>query len=361
MRGFKTASQEGSVPDYMSETDMHGKESFHPVRDRTMSRSVALRHLLANSLAPLADISLALLVLPAGLILKFVRRYGLDRLNCCGTLLRWVGVLPVRRHYYEPFTDANGLRHPLGEERELPGLEWNIAEQLELLDLLRYERELADLSAPGTDPFAFRLGNNAFGSGDAEYLYQLIRLKKPRRIYEIGSGQSTLIARKAIGKNREETGVSCKHLCIEPFEASWLEAAGVATLRKRVEDVDRSLFAELEAGDLLFIDSSHIIRPQGDVLTEYLAILPILRPGVIVHVHDIFSPRDYPEQWVLKRQLLWNEQYLLEAFLTQNPHWKILGALNLLHHRHFEQLKRVCPYLTPDREPGSFYIQRVQV
>jgi hypothetical protein len=95
------------------------------------------------------------------------------------------------------------------------------------------------------------------------------------------------------------------------------------------------------------------------VVTEYLSILPTLRPGVIVHVHDIFSPRDYLEEWVLKVRLLWNEQYLLEAFLTQNPEWKILAAVNLLKHRHFDQLRRVCPYLSADREPGSFYIQRI--
>jgi hypothetical protein len=189
----------------------------------------------------------------------------------------------------------------------------------------------------------------------------LIRARKPRRLFEIGSGNSTLIARDALNKNRQEAaGYSCKHLCIEPFEAPWLESTGVTTLRKRVEDVDHALFDELQENDLLFIDSSHVIRPQGDVLTEYLQILPVLRPGVIVHVHDIFSPRDYPSEWVKQRMLLWNEQYLLEGFLTGNDSWKIIAALNLLRHRHFDALRRVCPYLTPEREPGSFYMQRVK-
>jgi predicted O-methyltransferase YrrM len=325
----------------------------------TTSRSIALRHRLAVVVAPIVDILLVALVLPASVILKFVRRYGLDRLHWCRAVLTRVGVVPVRRHYYEPFTSAGELHRPLSQERELPGLAWNVSEQLEFLESLRFSHELVGLAEPVNDPFEFRFGNGSFESGDAEFLYQLIRLKKPKRVYEIGSGNSTLIARKAIRKNVEETGFHCKHLCIEPFEAPWLEAAGVATLRKRVEDVDRSLFAELEENDLLFIDSSHIIRPQGDVLTEYLEILPTLRPGVIVHVHDIFSPRDYLEEWVVKKQWMWNEQYLLEAFLTQNPHWKIVAALNLLRHRHFDRLREVCQYLTSDREPGSFYIQRV--
>jgi Methyltransferase domain len=309
----------------------------------------------------MADLLLLPLVLPAGLVLKAVRRIGLLRLRSCAWLLMRIGVLPIRRHYYEPFVDPADLRRPLDEERLLPGIDWNIPAQLALLDGLRCEQELTYLAAPRSGPLDFRLSNGSFESGDAEFLYQLIRARKPRRLFEIGSGNSTLIARDALNKNRQEAaGYSCKHLCIEPFEAPWLESTGVTTLRKRVEDVDRALFDELQENDLLFIDSSHVIRPQGDVLTEYLQILPVLRPGVIVHVHDIFSPRDYPSEWVKQRMLLWNEQYLLEGFLTGNDSWKIIAALNLLRHRHFDALRRVCPYLTPEREPGSFYMQRVK-
>ena len=81
--------------------------------------------------------------------------------------------------------------------------------------------------------------------------------------------------------------------------------------------------------DILFIGSSHVIRPQGDVLFEYLELLPTLKRGVIVHVHDIFSPRDYPQSWLLDEVRLWNEQYLLEAFLTDNEHWKSNGIIEL--------------------------------
>jgi Methyltransferase domain len=314
---------------------------------------------LAAVLTPVLD---PLLVVPtalAALVLKGVRRFGLERFRLCRAVLMRIGVLPIRSHYYEPFVVAARLRQPLDAERRLPGIDWNLAEQLRLLDSLRCEHELTDLSDRPTTVLDYRLGNGSFEAGDAEYLYQLLRLKKPRRLFEIGSGHSTLIARRALLKNRD-AGAECKHLCIEPFEAPWLERTGVITLRQRLEEVDRTLFEELEENDVLFIDSSHIIRPQGDVLTEYLEILPLLSPGVIVHVHDIFSPRDYPREWVVERMRLWNEQYLLEAFLTGNDSWKILGAVNLLKHRHFEALSRVCPYLTPDREPGSFYLQRLR-
>ena len=139
----------------------------------------------------------------------------------------------------------------------------------------------------------------------------------------------------------------------------WLEKTGVTVLRERVESVSKNLFSELGENDILFIDSSHIIRPQGDVLYEYLELLPILKPGVIVHVHDIFSPRDYLKQWLVDEVKLWNEQYLLEAFLSGNREWKIIGALNYLHHTYYDELKRTCPFLNREREPGSFYIQKI--
>src|SRR4029078_2458503 len=100
--------------------------------------------------------------------------------------------------------------------------------------------------------------------------------------------------------------------------------------------------------DILFIDSSHIIRPQGDVLFEYLELIPSLKAGVIVHVHDIFSPKDYLKEWVIDEVHFWNEQYLLEAFLTCNSDWKVIGALNYLHHNHYQHLQATCPFLTQD-------------
>lgn len=129
--------------------------------------------------------------------------------------------------------------------------------------------------------------------------------------------------------------------------------------RQVVEAVEKSVFQQLEADDLLFIDSSHVIRPQGDVLCEFLEILPTLKKGVIVHIHDVFTPRDYPKAWVVDKVRMWNEQYLMEALLSGNPHWKIIGAVNFLYHDHFNALKTACPFLSKDREPGSFYIQKV--
>src|SRR5579883_818038 len=284
----------------------------------------------ADAVAPVIDVLLLPSVILAAFLLKAVRRLGLHRLGGCREMLLRIGVIPIRNHYHEPFVSARQLAAPLDQERHLPGINWNLDEQLALLSAMKYSQELADLSAPSSDPMAFRLKNGSFESGDAEFLYQLVRLKRPRRIFEIGSGNSTRLVRRALAKNIEEDHVECRHVCIEPFEAPWLERIGALIVRKRLEELDTSMFKELQENDILFIDSSHIIRPQGDVLVEFLEILPSLQPGVIVHVHDIFSPRDYLTEWITKDVRLWNEQYLLEAFLSATSSWKIIGALNLL-------------------------------
>lgn len=313
-------------------------------------------------LLPALDVVLAPLVAPAAVLLRLVRTAGLHRLPLCRRVLVGIGLLPIRRHYYEPLFDPRDLRSSLDGDRPLPGIDLRIGEQLSLLRELRTAgAEIADLTATATatTDLSFHFGNVAFESGDAEIWYALIRHLRPRTIIEIGSGHSTKLAARAIERNRrDDASYRCRHVCIEPYEMPWLEKLGVEVVRRRVEEVGADFFASLAAGDILFIDSSHIIRPQGDVLFEFLELLPTLSPGVVVHVHDVFTPRDYLQPWVTEQVRLWNEQYLLEAFLTDNARWEVVLALNHLHHHHYDDLAKACPFLTPDREPGSFYIRR---
>jgi len=306
------------------------------------------------------DLLLVPLVYPSAFLLKHIRRIGVKKFPFCKRALLQVGVFPIRNHYYEPLFDGRQLRHALSDKRRLPGIDWNVDRQLAILKSFTSAQELCRFTNQHFDGKTFFFGNGAFESGDAEYLYNIIRLKKPKCIIEVGSGYSTLMAVHAVDKNKEEDpGYVCEHICIEPYERPWLESLNVTVLRSKVEDVDRQVFSKLGADDLLFIDSSHMIRPQGDVLFEILELFHILNKGVIVHLHDIFSPADYPEVWVLEDVHFWNEQYLLEAFLSCNKQWAIIGALNFLHHEHHEALKETCPFLDKDREPGSFYIQKI--
>lgn len=310
------------------------------------------------------DLVLAPVTLFAALWLKAIRRGGVFRLRTSRAILRAVGVFPIRDHYYEPLFHPRHIRTALDASRPLPGVVLDDRAQLALLAEFRWQEELSAI--PWTPPAdgGFGYDNPNFRAGDAEFFYSAIRHFRPRQLVEIGSGMSTLVARLAINANvREAPGYACRHVCVEPYEMPWLERVpGLEVMRERVETVDRRLFTNLSAGDILFIDSSHVIRPQGDVLVEFLDILPRLAPGVLIHVHDIFTPRDYPSKWLLDEVRLWNEQYLLEAFLTCNSGFRIVAALNHLHHTYPREIGRALPVLgarASSLEPGSFWLQRI--
>lgn len=273
-----------------------------------------------------------------------------------------IGVSLIPHHYYEPVILAKDLIAPLDDPRILPGMNMQIERQLKLLSELRYGDELKDFPKEKKDA-SYGYQNLNYGIGDAEILYSLIRKLAPRRIIEIGSGDSTLMARAAISRNKAENpGYECDHVCVEPYEQPWLESSGIKVIRKRVEQCGLEMFKELGAGDLLFIDSSHVIRPQGDVVREYLQILPSLSPGVYVHVHDIFTPRDYSEQWVLRERRLWDEQYLLEAFLTCNADFEVVLTLNHLARDYPADFAEACPVWGElrNRYPSAFWFRRVR-
>jgi hypothetical protein len=313
------------------------------------------------ALRPVFDLVLSVITIPAALVMLFYRRVGSRRLPLTTWILKRIGIFPIRNHYYEPLIDDRLLTQPLDTPRSLPGINFNMPEQLDLLGKMTCENEFVEfLEQQKTDAsvVSFRFNNAGFESGDAEFLFQAIRHFKPGKMIEVGSGSSTKIANRALSLNAQEGGAKPRHICIEPYEQPWLESfADIELIRAKVEDCEIDWRNALSGGDLLFIDSSHMIRPQGDVLYEYLNIIPQLQSGVIVHVHDIFSPRDYLDNWIRRDLRFWNEQYLLEAVLGNSARYEIIAALNMLKHDHYADLKRVCPYLESNRQPGSFYFR----
>ncbi|MBC7398480.1 MAG: class I SAM-dependent methyltransferase [Mucilaginibacter sp.] len=293
----------------------------------------------------------------AALWLKLIRKVGISFLD--EKIFMQVGMLPIIDHYYEPLINPKKhLVKSLREDRDLPGIDLNTAEQLALLSKFNYNDELLKFPVEKRADGEYYYNNGFYEAADAEYYYSIIRHFKPKQIIEIGSGYSTLIAQNAFAQNKaEDTGYSCKYACVEPYEQPWLEKLEVDVIRKRVETIDKSFFEQLEANDILFIDSTHMIRPQGDVLFEYLEILPILKPGVIIQIHDIHMPKDYLSDWIYEHRF-WNEQYLLEAFLTFNNKFKIIGALNYLTHHNYKEFVAKNPVFStqPGREPGAFWM-----
>ena len=306
------------------------------------------------------DWVLSLVMIPCAYVMLVFRKYGGARFPVTHKRLKSIGVYPVRDHYYDPLFNTERLRQPLDQPRHLPGLDLREEAQLTLMRSLDRDREFEDFvtkQAADHSDTAFTMKNRYFEEGDAAFFYQYIRHAKPSRIIEIGGGYSTRVAHGALRMNAGE-GTPCEHICIEPYEQPWLEKLdGVTIVRRRLEDLDLDWSRALGPGDILFVDSSHIIRPQGDVLKIYLEILPLLKSGVVVHVHDIFTPRDYLPRWVEVDARFWNEQYLMEALLQNSDRYEVIAALNYQKHTNFGALKRICPYLGADSEPGSFYFR----
>jgi len=315
-----------------------------------------------NKIFSLLDLLLLPFTYFSAVLLGLIRRIGLKRMRLSRGVFRMAGTLPIRDHYYEPLFQPKHLRYSLRDDRALPGINFNAGEQLEILKRFRYNQELDTIPFDNPGKPEFYYNNGSFGPVDSQYLYSAVRLFKPGKIIEIGCGFSTLMIENALRENqREKSAYHCKHVCIEPYATDWLKKLNVELIPKRVEFVDMELFRSLDNGDILFIDSSHIIRPQGDVLFEYLEILPSLKPGVLVHIHDIFTPKDYLNEWVIEEIKLWNEQYMLEAFLSFNSRFKIIAALNYLKHNYFSEISRVCPAMRKYQyeEPCSFWIARI--
>ena len=276
-------------------------------------------------------------------------------------IFMFTGILPIPDQYYQPLINpGKHLKNALSKPRELPAINFNDREQLTLLQEFNYGEELSRFPLDKTKEKTYYYNNKSFEAGDSEYLYNFIRHFMPAKIVEIGCGFSTLMARNAIAMNcQEDPQYSCKHICIEPYEFKLLEELDVKVIREKVEDVDMGVFQSLGKNDILFIDSSHMIRPQGDVLFEYLEVLPALQSDVFIHIHDIFSPGDYPHSWVYEDHRLWNEQYLLEAFLSYNNEFRIVGAVNYLFNKYREDITEKCPVLKEQvdlRNPASFWM-----
>ncbi|MEI6456298.1 MAG: class I SAM-dependent methyltransferase [bacterium] len=156
--------------------------------------------------------------------------------------------------------------------------------------------------------------NNSFLPGlDIVALYTMIRLKKPARYIEIGSGNSTKVAYKAVRDGKMKTLITS----IDPFPRASIDQLAGKIIRQPVENIeDLSLFKQLEPGDILFIDNSHRTLPNSDATVCFLEIIPLLKKGVIVHIHDIYLPYDYP-QFMCDR--FYSEQYVLAAMILANP------------------------------------------
>jgi hypothetical protein len=266
-------------------------------------------------------------------------------------------VTPV--HFYQPIPDTQSLPDTLWNKRsELVGVDMNDSLQLDLLrkHFPKFRDEYEQFpTGPTGEPEHFYAKKGPFRGIDAIVAHCMVRHYQPRVIIEIGAGVSSLVLGEAAMKNNNRCLI-----CIEPFPQEFLKNGfpGLHSLiEKKVQDVDLEFFSQLGSGDVLFIDSSHTVKIGGDVNYLFLEVLPRLKPGVIVHVHDIFLPFEYIRHWVLDELRFWTEQYLLQSFLTFNSEFEVLMANYYLSRYHQDQLKAIFPDLS-SWVGGSFWMQR---
>ena len=249
-------------------------------------------------------------------------------------------------HYYEPLPDFRSITtEQITRRRTFAAIDFRANEQLSLVaELVQYRAEVEQLE--------FDFENVFFNGFDAAAYFALIRHLQPQRIVEIGGGYSTQLAAKALARNGRG-----RLTCIEPYpEARLLDAKlDIELIQKPVEQIELNFFSSLEAGDILFIDSSHAVKFGSDVCYEFLDVLPHLKPGVWIHVHDIFLPHDYPAEWLLDRRMALNEQYLLEAFLAFNDRF----ATQLANYWICLDHPDVAARLWSNKGASSFWMKRV--
>ncbi|HMB39587.1 MAG TPA: class I SAM-dependent methyltransferase [Wenzhouxiangellaceae bacterium] len=270
-------------------------------------------------------------------------------------------------HFYSPIVNPAELDPELlwpEPPRPIPGIDFNNASHRNILTGV-FPKFIPEYDYPEhleetPELCDFYTQNSQFSWLDSRALFVLLRHWRPKRMIEVGSGFSTLLA--ADVKRRFLDG-RMQLSCVEPYPRPFLrqEALGIDRLiEKKVQEVPFEVFEELQSGDILFIDSSHVAKTGSDVNFLYLEILPRLAPGVIIHIHDIFLPMEYPYDWVVTENRSWNEQYLLRALLMYSSAFRVIFGCSYAFYK-FPDLAREA--LAHDKGHafggGSFWIERV--
>ena len=267
-------------------------------------------------------------------------------------------------HFYSPLVDPAHVRQYEKaifdiDQKEIPGIDLQEEKQVDLLEkFLPFYNEL---------PFAedkqanhrYYYENEYYSYTDAIFLHCMMRHLQPKNIIEIGSGFSSAMM---LDTNQLFFDQQIKLTFIEPY-ADRLRSTlqpddNIDLLEKNIQDVPLDSFSLLQENDILFVDTSHVVKTGSDVNHILFNIIPHLQKGVYIHFHDIFFPFEYPKEWVLDMNRGWNEDYLLKAFLMYNSAFEVRLFSTFLHHYHADWFKAHMP-LTVKNEGACFWMQKV--
>ena len=265
-------------------------------------------------------------------------------------------------HFYSPLVDP---RDPdvirASSERLLASAPAGVALDREAIRAMLHKLAVHHREFPfpreRNSAYRFYFDNPFFGCHDASVYFSMLLEFRPKRVIEIGSGFSS---RLLLDTNQHFFGSELKISLIDPSLTSLTDLAPPAEtklLNARLQDVPLTLFDQLEANDVLFVDSSHVSKTASDVNLYMFRILPRLKAGVLIHIHDILWPFEYPAQWVVDEKRGWNETYLVQAFLQYNAAFEILYWNNFVFHHLQEELRGSMP-LCLENEGGSLWIRK---
>jgi len=268
-------------------------------------------------------------------------------------------------HFYSPLPDKRQVlreKERSGQQqKECPGVYLNTPKQLSILgEMAHYYGELAFPERP-SPPERYYYQNEFFRYADAIVLFAMLRRLQPKRIIEVGSGFSSAAM---LDTNGSHFGGQIHFTFIEPFPERLLslltedDKRSVDLIRQPVQELDPAVFDTLEANDVLFIDSSHVVKLGSDVKYLLDVVLPLLSPGVVVHFHDVFWPFQYPFEWTLVGNA-WNEAYFLRAFLQYNAAFEIEYFNSYMAVVHRESVQSLMPLCMKDTG-GSLWLRRAE-
>src|SRR5205823_7725468 len=254
-------------------------------------------------------------------------------------------------HFYSPIVNVAELESDAARvfdrSRRPAGIEMNEAGELAWVPIIRSLAKDLPFTPNKQNGFLYYFENSAYSYGDGVVLGSMIRHLKPRRILEFGSGFSSCLM---LDINRKYFGDKIHCYFVDPYPGQLRElldddSDAAHIIESRAQDIDLDLVRSLDANDILFIDSTHVSKAGSDVNFHFFETLPALRPGVFIHIHDIWYPFEYPESWFFTENRSWNEAYLLRAFLMNNQEYKIEFFNHFVACIH-PSIARTIPYFT---------------
>lgn len=289
-----------------------------------------------------------------------------------GSLVRRINTYRTRvpaGHFYSPIVSSPEILRRESQiygppPRTLDGVDLREEEQLGLIKALAGYYPDIPFSENVKNGYRYWYDNKYFIHPDSTSLYAMIRHFKPRRIIEAGSGFSSAVM---LDTNQYFQGNSIKFTFIDPYPERLYslltkqDRTSTSIFTSPLQEIPLSTFEELEKDDFLFIDSTHVSKTGSDVNFFLFHIFPRLKPGVIIHIHDIFYPFEYPKAWVIygNGRFGWNEAYILRAFLMHQNQYEILLFNDFLQTFHRDWFAEHMPNYAHHGNGGSIYLRKL--